>query len=60
MFSKYPTIHHHQPDPQKPPEVYRDPVHDFGLFQFDSTELRFTPPTAIAVVPAELHHGGEG
>ena len=38
-------------------EVYRDPVHDFGLFQFDSTELRFTPPTAIAVAPSELQLG---
>ncbi len=40
-------------------EVYRDPVHDFGLFQFDSTELRFTPPTAIAVAPSELQLGVE-
>lgn len=39
-------------------EVYRDPVHDFGLFQFDATELRFTPPTAIAVAPSELFLGG--
>ena len=32
-------------------------MHDFGLFQFDSTELRFTPPTAIAVAPSELQLG---
>ena len=38
-------------------EVYRDPVHDFGLFQFDATELRFTPPTAISVAPSELPLG---
>lgn len=32
-------------------------MHDFGLFQFDATELRFTPPTAIAVCPSELPLG---
>lgn len=51
------TFYEHDDLPIWP--VYRDPVHDFGLFQFDATELRFTPPTAIAVVPSELRVGTE-
>ena len=51
------TFYEHDDLPIWP--VYRDPVHDFGLFQFDSTELRFTPPTAIAVAPSELRVGTE-
>mmetsp|Transcript_47675 Transcript_47675/g.113559 ORF Transcript_47675/g.113559 Transcript_47675/m.113559 type:complete len:1090 (-) Transcript_47675:48-3317(-) len=51
------TFYEHDDLPIWP--VYRDPVHDFGLFQFDSTELRFTPPTAISVSPPELRVGTE-
>ncbi|CAK9049172.1 Pro-apoptotic serine protease NMA111 [Durusdinium trenchii] len=51
------TFYEHDDLPIWP--VYRDPVHDFGLFQFDSTELRFTPPTAICVAPLELRVGTE-
>mmetsp|Transcript_92212 Transcript_92212/g.192818 ORF Transcript_92212/g.192818 Transcript_92212/m.192818 type:complete len:1083 (+) Transcript_92212:50-3298(+) len=39
--------------------VYRDPIHDFGLFQFDSTKLRFTPSRQIALVPENLRVGTE-
>mmetsp|Transcript_77663 Transcript_77663/g.186317 ORF Transcript_77663/g.186317 Transcript_77663/m.186317 type:complete len:1086 (-) Transcript_77663:243-3500(-) len=51
------TFYEHDDLPIWP--VYRDPVHDFGLFQFDATELRFTPPTAISVAPSELRVGTE-
>lgn len=31
--------------------VYRDPVHDFGFFQYDPAELKFIEPTALELVP---------
>mmetsp|Transcript_22583 Transcript_22583/g.52603 ORF Transcript_22583/g.52603 Transcript_22583/m.52603 type:complete len:1114 (+) Transcript_22583:59-3400(+) len=39
--------------------IYRDPVHDFGLLQFDATQLRFTPKTCIPLAPKELLVGAE-
>ena len=31
--------------------VYRDPVHDFGFFRYDPSELQFMKPTELALVP---------
>lgn len=31
--------------------VYRDPVHDFGIFRYDPTKLRFNHPRALALDP---------
>jgi S1-C subfamily serine protease len=31
--------------------VYRDPVHDFGLFQFDPEALRYIKPTELSLEP---------
>ncbi|CAE8709373.1 unnamed protein product [Polarella glacialis] len=39
--------------------VYRDPVHDFGFFQFDISQLRFTPATQIPLSPQGLQMGVE-
>jgi hypothetical protein len=31
--------------------VYRDPVHDFGLYRYDPAKLRFTHPAALPLYP---------
>lgn len=31
--------------------VYRDPVHDFGLFRYDPSELRYIEPPELPLVP---------
>ncbi|MGB5163729.1 MAG: trypsin-like peptidase domain-containing protein [Woeseiaceae bacterium] len=31
--------------------VYRDPVHDFGLFRYDPAELRYIEPAELPLVP---------
>jgi len=31
--------------------VYRDPVHDFGFFRYDPSELRYIEPTALPLRP---------
>ncbi len=31
--------------------VYRDPVHDFGFFRYDPSQLQFMKPTELALVP---------
>ncbi len=31
--------------------VYRDPVHDFGLFRYDPSELRYIEPAELPLVP---------
>jgi len=39
--------------------VYRDPVHDFGLFRFDPAEVRFMRPEALALAPERARVGTE-
>jgi len=51
------TFDEHEELPVWP--VYRDPIHDFGILQFDATSLRFTPPTQIPLSPAGLRVGAE-
>lgn len=51
------TFDEHEELPLSP--VYRDPVHDFGLFTFDITRLNFTPPTQIPLCPGGLRVGAE-
>ena len=31
--------------------LYRDPVHDFGFFQYDPSDLQFAQPKALQLVP---------
>lgn len=31
--------------------VYRDPVHDFGIFQYDPKQLRYNKPRALPLAP---------
>eukprot|EP00927_Polykrikos_kofoidii_P072471 TRINITY_DN68587_c0_g1_i1.p1 TRINITY_DN68587_c0_g1~~TRINITY_DN68587_c0_g1_i1.p1 ORF type:complete len:1221 (+),score=175.31 TRINITY_DN68587_c0_g1_i1:79-3663(+) len=51
------TFDEHEELPVWP--VYRDPVHDFGLFQFDAASLRFTERAEIPLDPAGLRVGAE-
>ncbi|HLF09770.1 MAG TPA: trypsin-like peptidase domain-containing protein, partial [Gammaproteobacteria bacterium] len=37
--------------------VYRDPVHDFGFFRYDPSELKFMQPTELALVPEAAQIG---
>ena len=37
--------------------VYRDPVHDFGFFRYDPSELQFMKPTELALVPEAAQIG---
>jgi S1-C subfamily serine protease len=37
--------------------VYRDPVHDFGFFRYDPTELQFIEPTELVLVPEAAQIG---
>lgn len=37
--------------------VYRDPVHDFGLFRYDPEKLRFLDPTALVLAPGDAQVG---
>ena len=39
--------------------VYRDPVHDFGLFRYDPEALRFIDPPALPLVPESARVGRE-
>mmetsp|Transcript_11262 Transcript_11262/g.26579 ORF Transcript_11262/g.26579 Transcript_11262/m.26579 type:complete len:1017 (+) Transcript_11262:1-3051(+) len=51
------TFDEHEELPVWP--VYRDPVHDFGILQFDATALRFTPATQIPLSSEGLRVGAE-
>jgi len=51
------TFDEHEELPVYP--VYRDPVHDFGLLQFDARKLRFTPARQIPLLPECLRVGME-
>ena len=39
--------------------VYRDPVHDFGFYQYDPTKLRFITPQEIPLFPTGAQVGTE-
>jgi len=39
--------------------VYRDPVHDFGLYRYDPQKLRFIKPRALALYPEGAQIGRE-
>jgi S1-C subfamily serine protease len=39
--------------------VYRDPVHDFGLFRYDPTRLRYIRPVALPLAPERAVLGRE-
>ncbi|MCC7462158.1 MAG: trypsin-like peptidase domain-containing protein [Gammaproteobacteria bacterium] len=39
--------------------VYRDPVHDFGIYRYEPARLRFTHPVALPLAPAAAQIGRE-
>lgn len=39
--------------------VYRDPVHDFGLFRYDPSEVRFIDPGQLELAPSRARVGTE-
>ncbi|TDJ34778.1 MAG: hypothetical protein E2O53_07495 [Gammaproteobacteria bacterium] len=39
--------------------VYRDPVHDFGFFRYDPSELRYIEPAELPLVPGAAGIGHE-
>ncbi len=39
--------------------VYRDPVHDFGIFRFDPSQVRFMKPEALELAPERARVGTE-
>jgi pro-apoptotic serine protease NMA111 len=39
--------------------IYRDPVHDFGFFQYDPAELKFITPKGLSIKPEEAVVGRE-
>jgi len=39
--------------------VYRDPVHDFGIYRYDPAKLKFAQPTAIVLAPDAAKVGTE-
>ena len=39
--------------------VYRDPVHDFGIYHFDPAKLRFAQPAALPLAPEAAQVGRE-
>lgn len=39
--------------------VYRDPVHDFGIYRYDPSKLRYTRPQALPLYPQGAQIGRE-
>jgi pro-apoptotic serine protease NMA111 len=39
--------------------VYRDPVHDFGIYRYDPARLRYVQPTALPLYPEGARVGTE-
>jgi S1-C subfamily serine protease len=39
--------------------VYRDPVHDFGIYRYDPAKLRFIRPAALPLAPEAAQVGRE-
>jgi len=51
------TFLDHETVPVHP--VYRDPVHDFGLFRYDPRAVRFMEPAEIRLAPERARVGSE-
>jgi len=47
----------HEEVPLRP--LYRDPIHDFGFFQYDPAALRFMRPEALRLAPEQARIGTE-
>ncbi|MGA9851345.1 MAG: trypsin-like peptidase domain-containing protein [Gammaproteobacteria bacterium] len=45
----------HEVVPLKP--IYRDPVHDFGFYQYDPQALKYIHPASLKLAPREAHVG---
>ncbi|MGH8402517.1 MAG: trypsin-like peptidase domain-containing protein, partial [Gammaproteobacteria bacterium] len=45
----------HEVAPLKP--IYRDPVHDFGFYQYDPKALKYIHPVSLKLAPQEAHVG---
>jgi len=45
----------HEVVPLKP--IYRDPVHDFGFYQYDPRALKYIHPASLKLAPEEAHVG---
>ena len=39
--------------------IYRDPIHDFGIYRYDPAKLHFMKPAALPLAPAEAQVGRE-
>ena len=39
--------------------VYRDPIHDFGIYRYDPAKLRFMKPSALPLAPEDAQVGRE-
>ncbi|HET7923065.1 MAG TPA: trypsin-like peptidase domain-containing protein [Gammaproteobacteria bacterium] len=39
--------------------IYRDPVHDFGFYQYDPKALKYIRPASLHLAPDEAHVGEE-
>ncbi|HTP38658.1 MAG TPA: trypsin-like peptidase domain-containing protein [Steroidobacteraceae bacterium] len=39
--------------------VYRDPIHDFGIYRYDPSKLRFIKPAALPLAPEAAQVGRE-
>src|SRR5471032_1074035 len=39
--------------------VYRDPVHDFGIYRYDPAKLHFLKPAALPLAPEDAQVGRE-
>ncbi len=37
--------------------IYRDPVHDFGFYQYDPKALKYIHPVSLTLAPQEAHVG---
>ena len=51
------VFYNHEEVPLRP--LYRDPVHDFGFYQFDPKALRFLQVTALPLAPSHAKVGVE-
>lgn len=47
----------HEVVPLKP--IYRDPVHDFGFYQYDPSRLKYIHPGSLTLAPGDAHVGEE-
>lgn len=47
----------HEVLPLKP--IYRDPVHDFGFYQYDPSQLKYIHPASLTLAPQDARVGEE-